>query len=61
MAQTVLLTDADVFIDYRESELDILKLVVQHIGKVVILRELYTKRPKNHLIYLLGSDTLINW
>ncbi len=37
MAQTVLLADADVLIDYRESELDILKLVVQHIGKVVVL------------------------
>ena len=37
MAQTVLLADADVLIDYRESELDILKLVVQHIGRVVVL------------------------
>ena len=37
MVQTVLLADADVLIDYRESELDILKLVVQHIGRVVVL------------------------
>ena len=31
MAQTVLLTDADVLIDYRESEIETLKLVVQHL------------------------------
>ena len=37
MAQTVLLTDADVLIDYRESEIKILKLVVQHMGRVVVL------------------------
>ena len=37
MGQTVLLADADVLIDYCESELDILKLVVQHIGRVVVL------------------------
>ena len=37
MAQTVLLTDADVLIDYRESEIKILELVVQHIGHVVVL------------------------
>ena len=37
MAQTVLLTDADVLIDYRESEIKILELVVQHIGRVVVL------------------------
>ena len=37
MVQTVLLADADVLIDYRESELDILKLVVKHIGRVVVL------------------------
>ena len=37
MVQTVLLADADVLIDYRESELDILKLVVQHIGRIVVL------------------------
>ena len=37
MAQTVLLTDADVFIDYRESEIKILELVVQHMGRVVVL------------------------
>ena len=37
MAQTVLLADADVLIDYRESEIKILELVVQHIGRVVLL------------------------
>ena len=37
MAQTVLLTDADVLIDYRESEIKSLELVVQHIGRVVVL------------------------
>lgn len=37
MAQTVLLTDADVFIDYRDSEIKILELVVQRIGRVVVL------------------------
>ena len=37
MAQTVLLADADVLIDYRESEIKILELVVQHIGRVVVL------------------------
>ena len=37
MAQTVLLADADVLIDYRESEIKLLELVVQHIGRVVVL------------------------
>ena len=37
MAQTVLLTDADVLIDYRESEIKILELVAQHMGRVVVL------------------------
>ena len=41
MGQTVLLADADVLIDYRESELDILKLVVQHIGRVVVLAPVF--------------------
>jgi predicted nucleic acid-binding protein len=36
-AQTVLLADADVLIDYRDSELGILGLVVQHVGRVAIL------------------------
>jgi len=36
-ARTVLLADADVLIDYRESELGILELVVQHVGRVTIL------------------------
>ena len=37
MAHTVLLADADVLIDYRESEFDILELIVRHIGKVAVL------------------------
>ena len=34
---TVLLADADVLIDYRESELTILALVAQHVGRVTVL------------------------
>ena len=34
---TVLLADADVLIDYRESELAILSLVVQHLGQVAVV------------------------
>ena len=37
MVPTVLLADADVLIDYRDSALEILELVVQHIGRVVVL------------------------
>ncbi|MCY4353326.1 MAG: hypothetical protein OXC09_00850 [Truepera sp.] len=37
LIQTVLLADADVLIDYRESEFEILGLVVQHLGQVVVL------------------------
>jgi len=37
VARTVLLADADVLIDYRESDLRILELVVQHLGRVAIL------------------------
>ncbi|MEE9279894.1 MAG: PIN domain-containing protein [Myxococcota bacterium] len=36
-ARTVLLADADVLIDHRESELAILELVVQHLGRVAVL------------------------
>jgi predicted nucleic acid-binding protein len=36
-APTVLLADADVLIDYRDSELGILELVVQHVGRVAVL------------------------
>ncbi len=35
--RTVLLADADVLIDYRESEFGILQLVVEHIGRVAVL------------------------
>ena len=34
---TVLLADADVLIDYRESELAILGFVGQHVGRVAVL------------------------
>ena len=34
---TVLLADADVLIDYRDAELAILALVVQHVGSVAVL------------------------
>jgi len=36
-ARTVLLADADVLIDYRESELGIPELVVEHVGPVAVL------------------------
>jgi predicted nucleic acid-binding protein len=35
--RTVLLADADVLIDYRESEFGILALVVEHIARVAVL------------------------
>ena len=34
---TALLADADVLIDYRDSDLAILDLVCQHVGKMVVL------------------------
>ena len=34
---TVLLADADVLIDYRESDLAILELVAQHLGRLAVL------------------------
>ena len=34
---TVLLADADVLIDYRDSELAILALVAQHVGRVAVM------------------------
>ena len=34
---TVLLADADVLIDYRDSEMAIMELVARHIGRVVVL------------------------
>lgn len=36
-APTVLLADADVLIDYRQSDFAVLALVVQHVGRVVVL------------------------
>ena len=34
---TVLLADADVLIDYRDSELAILELVSRHVGRVAVI------------------------
>ena len=36
-ARTVLLADADVLIDYRESQFGILELVALHVGRVAVL------------------------
>lgn len=36
----ILLADADVIIDYRDSDLRVLRLVSQHIGRVRVLREI---------------------
>ena len=36
-ATTSLLADADVLIDYRESDLEVLKLIGQHVGPVAVL------------------------
>jgi hypothetical protein len=40
-----LLADADVFIDYRNSDLTILKLVSDHIGPERVLREVLDQAP----------------
>src|SRR6185295_15465545 len=37
-AREILLADADVLIDYRDSDLTILRLVSEHIGRVRVLR-----------------------
>ena len=36
-APTALLADADVLIDYRQSDFAVLALVVQHVGRLVVL------------------------
>ena len=36
-APTVLLADADVLIDYRDSDLEVLTLIGQHVGPVAVL------------------------
>ena len=41
----ILLADADVLIDYRDSDLTILKLVSEHIGPVRVLREVLNEAP----------------
>lgn len=41
----ILLADADVLIDYRDSDLSILKLVSEHVGPVRVLREVLDEAP----------------
>lgn len=41
----ILLADADVLIDYRDSDLTVLKLVSEHIGPVRVLREVLDEAP----------------
>jgi predicted nucleic acid-binding protein len=41
----ILLADADVLIDYRDSDLTVLKLVSDHIGQVRVLREVLDEAP----------------
>ncbi len=41
----ILLADADVLIDYRDSDLTILKLVSEYIGPVRVLREVLDGAP----------------
>ena len=41
----ILLADADVLIDYRDSDLTVLKLVSQHIGPVRVLRQVLDEAP----------------
>lgn len=41
----ILLADADVLIDYRDSDLTILKLVSKHIGAVRVLRQVLDEAP----------------
>lgn len=37
VGSTILLADADVLIDYRESGLEVLQLVGQHIGRMIVI------------------------
>jgi hypothetical protein len=41
----ILLADADVLIDYRDSDLTVLKLVSEHIGPVRVLRQVLDESP----------------
>ena len=41
----ILLADADVLIDYRDSDLTILALVSEYIGRVHVLREVLAEAP----------------
>jgi len=54
----ILLADADVLIDYRDSDLSILKLVSEHVGPVRVLREVLDEAPgiSDHRCAQLGID-----
>ena len=61
---TVLLADADVLIDYRDSELAILGLVARHIGRVTVLapildevRNFTASEAERHGIEVIGVET----
>jgi rRNA-processing protein FCF1 len=41
----ILLADADILIDYCDSDLTVLKLVSEHIGPLVVLREVLDEVP----------------
>jgi len=43
----ILLADADVLIDYRNSDLSIFTLVSKHIGPVGVLREILNEAPES--------------
>lgn len=51
----ILLADADVLIDYRDSDLTILKLVSDHIGPVRVLREVLDEAPGSAIASVHGS------
>jgi hypothetical protein len=54
----ILLADADVLIDYRDSDLSILKLVSEHVGPVRVLREVLDEAPgiSDHRCAQLGIE-----
>lgn len=62
--QEVLLADADVLIDYSNSNLSVLGLVARHIGKLYVLRQvldtvdaLTVTHCKRHGITVIEADT----
>ena len=56
----ILLADADVLIDYRDSDLTILKLVSDHIGPVRVLRQVLDEAPgiSDHRCAQLGIEVV---